>query len=561
MNRRHDALSVIQRSGLARLTLTVLALATTASPGFGNETHAWSSGFGSAQDDQGFHVTVDDDDNVYLTGFFHETVDFGLGPHTSAGSRDIALVKLAPDGTPVWTRSFGSSGTDQGWCVAADSKGNVWMTGRFQDTVDFGGGLLESTGGDDVFLAKYAPDGSHLFSASFGNSELALGASLTTDVDDVILTGSFQGTIDLGGGPVTSEGDHDLFIARFDGNGNLSWSRSFGGPGADEPTWVRVDDWGNVWVTGSFQDTVDLGGNLVSSAGSHDIFVLKLDSSGDVVWSASYGGPGSDVGTALATAADGAIYLTGWHQGETDFGGGELDAEGGWASMLVKLASDGSHDWSIGLDGPDGGMIGYDVRVDPYGNVATTGYFWGSVDLGDGPVTSEGGSAIYLAEYSSSGAMLWSRSYDDPVGAFAYCMDTDSVGDLVLTGFYVTTIDFGGGDLPSYGGGDIFVAKVAGAGPTSALPVEAYGVTSMDAIALPNPFRTRTRLAYRMDEPGSVTIRVFDVQGRLVETPVDNEYRAAGDHAVEFEPRLAAGAYFARIEAAGVEKTIRVVKY
>jgi hypothetical protein len=155
--------------------------------------------------------------------------------------------------------------------------GNVLVTGQFQGTVDFGGGPLTSVG-IDIFVAKYAgPDGAHLWSRRFANTAADAGFSVVVDPSgNVMVTGQFNGMVDFGGGPLTSAG-YDIFVAKCAGtDGAHIWSRRFGGTAADVGTSIVVDPGGNVLVTGSYQDTVDFGGGPLTSAGFNDILLLKL---------------------------------------------------------------------------------------------------------------------------------------------------------------------------------------------------------------------------------------------------------------------------------------------
>jgi hypothetical protein len=161
-----------------------------------------------------------------------------------------------------------------------DGGGNVLVTGSFQGAVDFGGGPLTSAGSTDIFVAKHSgTDGTHLWARRFGGASFDGASGVAVDgAGNVLVTGSFQGTVNLGGGPLTSAGSTDIFVAKHSGtDGTHLWARRFGGTSSDGgvPD-VAVDGAGNVLVTGSFQGTVDFGGGPLTSAGISDIFVLRL---------------------------------------------------------------------------------------------------------------------------------------------------------------------------------------------------------------------------------------------------------------------------------------------
>jgi uncharacterized protein (AIM24 family) len=166
------------------------------------------------------------------------------------------------NGTHVWSKRFGGTGQDETVDgVAVDGSGNVVVTGRFQGSVNFGGAGLTSAGGQDVFLAKYSSSGTHLWSKRFGGTLGDRGNSVAVDGNgNVVVTGTFSGSIDFGGGALTSSGTQDLFLAKFSGTGGHLWSKRFGGSSSyDVGTGVAVDDSDNVLVTGCFMGTADFG--------------------------------------------------------------------------------------------------------------------------------------------------------------------------------------------------------------------------------------------------------------------------------------------------------------
>jgi hypothetical protein len=187
------------------------------------------------------------------------------------------------------SQRFGGVIDQLGVGVAVDGSGNVVVTGEFEGTVDFGGGPLTSTGSYDIFLAKFDEAGNHVWSRRFGDASEQYGMSVTVDVSgNVIVTGRFDGTVDFGGAALTSAGNWDIFVAKFDEASNHLWSDSYGDESNQSGSGVAVDGSGNVIVTGRFDGTVDFGSGPLTSAGNWDIFVAKFDEAGNHLWSDSY---------------------------------------------------------------------------------------------------------------------------------------------------------------------------------------------------------------------------------------------------------------------------------
>src|SRR5262249_8206046 len=147
--------------------------------------------------------------------------------------------------------------------------------------IEFGGNPLVSSGGTDVFVASLDEFGQSVWAKRFGDASFQAGSAIARDaMGDVVVTGSFASTIDFGGGPLTSAGFTDIFLAKFDLAGNHVFSKRFGDPVDQRAEGVAVDTADNVLLTGYFIGTVDFGGGLLASTGGTDIFVAKFDSMG-----------------------------------------------------------------------------------------------------------------------------------------------------------------------------------------------------------------------------------------------------------------------------------------
>jgi hypothetical protein len=141
--------------------------------------YLWSLGIGSTGNDEAFAVAVDASGNVVVVGYFSGTVNFGSGNLVSnAGSNDIFVAKYNANGVPQWSQRFGSTSDDAAWAVAGDGSGNVFVTGYFSGTVNFGGVNLVSAGNFDIFVAKYSANGAHQWSQRFGGTDIELGTGV-----------------------------------------------------------------------------------------------------------------------------------------------------------------------------------------------------------------------------------------------------------------------------------------------------------------------------------------------------------------------------------------------
>jgi hypothetical protein len=423
----------------------------------------WSKAVGGPSDEEGNFVTIDAIGNIYLGGYFTSAMDAGCGTMTPGAGDTPFLIKYTPAGACTWSKAFPISQvgiTDQVKGVATDSSGNVYIIGTFFGAVDLGGGVLVSAGASDVFVAKYKPNGAFLWAKRYGNASPQNGKAITVDaLGNVLVVGDFSGQIDFGGGALATAGSTDIFAAKLDTNGGFIWSKRFGDVAGQTAVAVAVDSAGAVVFTGTLNGGADFGGGLLTSAGIGDVFVAKLDSAGNHVWSKRFGDAADQVGTGIAVNAAKDVIVTGYLSGGTlTFGGQNLVNQGGNDAFLVQFDPAGNHLWSLLGAGP-GNQSGLGVAVDPAGNVIMTGLLSSTADFGGGILTSAGGADIFVAKYDITGAHVWSKGFGDPAGQFARSVAAAPNGDSVVTGLILGATDFGAGPVGGLGGEDVFVAR------------------------------------------------------------------------------------------------------
>ncbi len=430
----------------------------------------WAERLGGTSPDIAYSVATDNNGNIVIAGTFTGTTDFGRGILTSyGGSSDIFVAKFDAAGNCLWSKSFGNSGVEVANAAAVDGAGNVIITGYFQGTGDFGGGVKTSVyNSRDIFIAKYnGATGDHIWSKSFGYAAEDTGYGLAVDSrdDSVIVTGRFAGVVDFGGGYYLQSdgGTWDTFVAKYRSDGVHVWSKNFLSDSPDQGYGVATDRSGNVFVTGTFMGSVDFGaGYLTSASLSYDVFLAKLDSAGNYKWARRFGNTGSDIGYSVAADNGGNVVVTGSFYGAVDFGGG-LHASAGLGDIFVaKYDTDGNYLWSDSMGGT-GLDVAYGVGVDRVTNeVVITGYFQGSVNFGGGLLTSFGSDDIFVAKYDGlTGSHIWSKEFGDTVIDRGTAVAIDTIGNVLLSGYFKGIADFGSGPLTSAGGSyDTFLLKL-----------------------------------------------------------------------------------------------------
>jgi hypothetical protein len=417
--------------------------------------HLWSYIFGGDGNDYSYAVAVDDfSGDVVLTGQFSGMVDFGGGILPCSGSINTVVAKYTADGKHLWSKGIdGGTGRVIGKDVALDSSGNVLVTGTFWGTIDFGGQKLSSNciGGMDLFVAKYSTDGELLWVDRQGGTVENRGNGITVDSNDnVLVTGFFQNP-------------DDIILAKYSPDGVLLWLERFTGSGNNTGKSVAVDVNNNIFIIGDFYGTVDFGGVPLTSSKlwDPDIFVAKYSTNGVHLWSRRFGSTRDVCGNGIAIDGNGDVVITGGFRGTADFCGQTLNCIGNYDIFMVKLNGvNGQCQWSQRL-----GDIGFDmsngVAIDSSDNIVLTGRFDPPVNLG-GEVLTGNGYDIFVAKYSENGGHIWSKSFAGSGADTGYSVATNASGELYLSGTTSTPdIDFGGGELTGYGYSyDIFLVKL-----------------------------------------------------------------------------------------------------
>jgi len=459
-----------------------------ASPLYTSGDLLWAKSMGGTRDDFSDSIAVDSSGNIYTTGSFEGTADFDPGAGTfnltGAGGGDIFVSKLDSSGNFVWAKRMGGTDYENGYSIAVDSSGNIYTTGSFEGTADFDSGAgisnLTSAGLPDIFVSKLDSSGNFVWAKNMGGTDWDFGLGIAVDSSgNIYTTGSFEGTADFDPGPGTSNltgaGLPDIFVSKLDSSGNFVWAKSIGAASFDTGIGIALDSSGNIYTTGSFEGTADFdpgaGTSNLTSAGSSDMFVSKLDSSGNFVWAKSMGGTSDDYGYGIVLDTSGNIYTTGSFSGTADFdpgaGASNLTSEGLTNIFVSKLDSSGNFVWAKSMGGTDYDD-GLGIAVDSSRNVYTTGSFEGTADFDPGAGTSNLTSAglpdIFVSKLDSSGNFVWAKSMGAASYDYGFGIVLDSSGNVYMSGSFEGTADFdpgpGTSNLTSAGSNDIFVSKL-----------------------------------------------------------------------------------------------------
>lgn len=544
------------------------------------QNFAWAKSMGGAIDDWGNTIAVNPvNGDVYTSGFFHGTVDFNPGQGifnlTSSGFADCFISKLDAFGNFVWAIQIGGSGTSaaEGKSIAVNPlNGDVFLTGGFGGAVDFdpGTGTFNLTANNDIFISRFDASGNFIWAKQMlggGNQDVGLSISLDAINGCIYTTGYFEGTADFDPGAGTfnlnSAGGYEVFISKLDVSGNFIWAKQMGGTSFEYGYAIATDTVSkNIYLTGLFSDTADFdpgaGFFNLTSAGGYDIFISKLDSSGNFIWAKSIGGVGQDNVKSIAVfSPNGDVYITGGN--------------------ITKLDSSGNFVWAKQLGGS--GSAGCNsIAIDPSSSdIYTTGSFGGIVDFDPGAGTfnlncQTGSSDVFVSKLDSSGGFLWAvqmGGVDFDMG-FSIALNATS-GDVYTVGHYQGIADYDPGpgifNLNATGNYDIFISKLS---TTVSLTNDIEGPQSFTIY--PNPFSPSLlmgisgsiTISFSLKQTENVSVKIYDVTHRLMAILAHGRMQQ-GTHQLQWNAKdengntVNAGLYLLQFDEGGFSKVYKLL--
>ncbi len=452
---------------------------------------AWTKTIGGPYWDGANYIQQTSDGGFIIAGY--STVQSG-------SFADIYIVKTDEFGNTVWSHTLSGGGIDEGYCVQ-----QTWPDGGYI--------IAGKAGNSDAYLIKLDADGNTLWTKTLGGSGWDDARSVQQTIDGgYILAGS---TTSYGAG------EKDIYLIRTDSSGNQVWAKTFGGSGFDIGYSVQQTTDGGFIVAGS---TYSFG--KISS----DMYLIRTDSVGNVIWSEIFGDSGFDAAFSVQQTDDGGFI----------FGGAaEFSSTNGTDFALLKTDSDGNVQW-VKTYGSPVSELGYSVQV-----IQNSGYILA------GGRTYPGNRDIYIVRTDTSGDTLWTQTYGGPEYENGYCVQHTADGGYIIAG---TTQSYGAG------ASDVYLIKLES---DQGIEQENEGnqpVVAFQAIS-PNPFSSELHISFSIQEETIIGLSIFDLSGRLVDE-LSHTQLPAGDHTVIWNTTddIPVGCYLVGLDACGYHITERCLK-
>ncbi len=317
-----------------------------------------------------------------------------------------------------WVDDMGGPGDSKPTGMITDSQNNIYISGYFSGTVDFdpsaGVKNLTSVGGYDIYVAKYTAAGALIWAVSMGGNALDQVNNMTIDANgNVTIIGQYASTtLTAGATTLQNEGFEDIFIIHLDTNGNVLWAKTLGGALTDRGEEITADNQGNLIATAIFQSTFTIGSTTVSStSGIYNGLVIKYDSSGNLLWDIDLGGAGDTEIYGVGADSNGNIVVSGSYSGSVDF-----DPLG-----VHNTLNNGSNTPFIAQYTPAGKLIWVNVisgsfinnqsvlAIGPNNAIYVTGAFSSPMIFNGSTTLTPLGQDTYIAKYSSTGTFQFAK--------------------------------------------------------------------------------------------------------------------------------------------------------
>ncbi len=438
---------------------------------------------------------------TYSTGTFSNT--FIVAPTmslTSAGNKDIYVIKRDPNGIAIWAKRFGSTLEDEATGIALDHSGNIILGGKFSQTMAMGATLLSSNGGFDAFIAKLDNTGNTIWAKSFGGTSSgnwdAVYALATDTLNNIYATGLFFGNVSLASGiTISSAGPYsDFFMLKMDAAGNYNWARKgisiTGGFDYSEGLTIKVShDQNHVIAGGTFRGKEFIFGvdSLLSPGNTAaDSYIMSVNAAtGTTHFIKAITGAGYTEVADLDVDGLDNIYVTGYCESNTFTSPATIINNTGTYNIFVfKYNSAGAFIWSTALGNSTYAHESTSILVNHHNKVLISGYFSHHLQNGSFLITGYG---MFLAVLDTNKTALSLDKATTSLASNIYnrYMSIDTADNVYFNGSLYNGVSTFGTITYTATGNQLFNAKFGN--PTS-IPTNLHAANALNGVSIyPNP--------------------------------------------------------------------------
>jgi len=504
----------------------------------------WQKALGGTQRDRANALTRTIDGGYLVAGATRSTDGDVHGNH---GSDDCWVVKLNSNGDSVWTKTLGGSSQESAQSIVETSDSGFVVAGW---TTSTDGDVHGNHGTVDYWIVKLNARGDTVWTKTLGGSSNDYAFSIVQTSDNGYIVAGY--TLSTDGDVHGNHGSYDYWIVRLNPTGDTVWTRTLGGSDSDIPSFIiKTTDDGCIVAGYTYSTDGDVHGNH----GGDDYWIVRLNPLGDIVWTKTLGGSTTDDASSIVQTLD-ADYVVAGTTLSTD---GDVHGNHGLVDYwIVKMNASGDTVWTKTLGGSS-----YDGAKSIIPSTDGGYVVAGSAQSNDGDVHGNHGTVDYwIVKLNARGDTVWTKTLGGSGGDFAQTVvqatDSPQLG-YVIAG-YTQSAD---GDVLGsgyHGGDDFWVVKLAG---DVALAVSEYpNLLPEDHTVYqnyPNPFNPTTSIRYEIRHRRHVTLKIYDLLGQEIETLVNSD-QVPGKYESKWSPKsLPSGVYFYRLQAGSFSETKKLI--
>ena len=490
-----------------------------------------------------------DDNSFLLTGNYKGSINFDSQVISSIGDSDFFMSKHDSIGNLIWIKSFGGFDDIEIQDLALSSNKDVFICGTFEGSVLIDTILLTNPTDKNAFLARLDSNGNVLWAKNFeSTSDVEANAISFNKLNDKLsFVAVYEDDVLFDTINQPAFGNSSLFFSVFNIDGSCDWYTEVSSQDEIEASSLEYDSIGNIYCLGNFEGNIFFQSNVISNISNKDLFLMKTDSTGNLIWFKSVGGS-DDVEAAKLVIYDTCLILIGKFSGTANFQNTSISSSGDEDGFLLNLSFDNAENW-IATFASNDEVSPKDIDVDVFKNIYVTGSIKSDTYFGNVVVQNNSGEDLFFCKYNSNGNFQWVKSVGGSEDVKGISISLNNENDLLFSGNFEGSAFFDSFTLSALSDKDGFLGKLS----TDSIFVVSINskTTSSNLNVYPNPTYDQITLEMEEGYNGSINVEVYDLTGKFLKTTT-NTTISMGEYAK--------GIYILKVSYGEKTKEVRVVR-
>ncbi|MEM0999545.1 MAG: T9SS type A sorting domain-containing protein [Bacteroidota bacterium] len=479
------------------------------------QVFGWAVPGTSTSDIGGMKVVTATNQDYVVAGIFTGSANFSGTTVTGSANESIFVCRYDSSGALQWATAFSNSEDLELGGIAAGSNNEVYLAGTFEENLSLGSTLLTNIDDENGFLARLDGSGNVVWALNIESSEEgSVSAVGVNGAGTVAIAGNFEDDLVLGSTTITSAAEEAIYVAAFDGSGNLQWTGQ--AESDDEATVFDLAPAGSSdWVmTGLFEDALTAGSTTLPNASGSDLFLIQFNNTGTVSWAEGIGGTSDVAGLGVTADGSGNVFVAGGFDGTADFSP-VLTTGGGADAFLARYNNQGNVQWvSQFSSSADVNALG--IHRAANNRILVTGSIGATATFDTVSVSNNSGQDLFIVAYNPSGSALFGKGAGG-TSVTGFDVTSDAFDHPVVTGSFQTTAFFDNLTVNGVGGEDFVLAKLYNGNFT--VGTGGNDLENTKVTLYPNP--VAQKLYFELPEGSeSGEWQLWDAQGRILRSVI-----------------------------------------